>query len=216
MPTITSRTLWRGGHAHYFTVRGGDEVALECCGSALKSMLADPHFDLFDLMVRLKRADAKGAKKLAAQKGYRSAAAASRDLDRRLVALEQKEPLMSRHKTWLKSLRKLKLVPDAEMAQHLERLAALNPLRGGVSKRTARVRADEMQRDPAFAAISSLCDMAGLRFSDFSRSGPIEMRSIWPEGPKRSGYAYRVDTQRGPRAAVFYVHGGFFKRGWRC
>jgi hypothetical protein len=200
------------GHANYFMMRGGDTVALECCGLALKSMVADPHFDLFRFMVRLKRTDAKSAKKIAAQKGYRSVAAAVADLDRRLVALEQKEPLMSRHKTWLKSLRKVKLVPDAEVAQHVERLAALNPLRGRRQQENARVRAEQMQSDPAFASISSLCDMAGLRFSDFSRSGPIEMRSVWPEGPKKSGYAYRVDTQRGPRAAVFYVHGGLFKR----
>src|SRR5690349_19697847 len=71
------------GHAHYFLMRGGDEVALECCGLALKSMVADPHFELFRFMVRLKRADAKSAKKIAAQKGYRSAAAAFADLDRR-------------------------------------------------------------------------------------------------------------------------------------
>jgi hypothetical protein len=200
------------GHAHYFMMRGGDAVALECCGLALKSMIADPHFELFRFMVRLKRADAKTAKKLAAQQNYRSAAAAFADLDRRLTALEKKEPLMLRHKTWLKSLRKVKLVPDAEVARHVERLAALNPLRARRQQESARVRAEQMQRDPAFAPISSLCDMAGLRFLDFSRSGLIEMRSIWPEGPKKSGYAYRVDTQRGPRAAVFYVDGGLFKR----
>lgn len=200
------------GHAHYFLMRGGDAVALECCGLALKSMVADPHFELFRFMVRLKRADAKSAKKIAAQKGYRSAAAAFADLDKRLAALEAKEPLMARHKMWLRSLRKVKLVPDAEVAQHVSRLAQYNPLRMRRQQESARIRADQMQGDPAFASISALCDMAQLRFSDFSRSGVVDMRSIWPEGPKKRGLAYRVDTQRGPRAAVFYTDGGLFKR----
>lgn len=200
------------GHAHYFLMRGGDEVALECCGLALKSMVADPHFELFRFMVRLKRADAKSAKKIAAQKGYRSAAAAFADLDKRLVVLEAKEPLMARHKMWLRSLRKVKLVPDAEVVQHVARLAQQNPLRVRRQQESARIRAEQMQRDPAFASISALCDMAQLRFSDFSRSGAVDMRSIWPEGPKKRGMAYRVDTQRGPRAAVFYTDGGLFKR----
>ncbi len=200
------------GHAHYFLMRGGDAVALECCGLALKSMVADPHFELFRFMVRLKRADAKSAKKIAAQKGYRSAAAAFADLDKRLAALEAKEPLMARHKTWLRSLRKVKLVPDADVAQHVTRLAAYNPLRVRRQQESARRRGEQLQRDPAFASISTLCDMARLRFSDFSRSGAVDMRSIWPEGPKKRGLAYRVDTQRGPRVAVFYIHGGLFKR----
>lgn len=200
------------GHAHYFLMRGGDDVALECCGLALKGMVADPHFELFRFMVRLKRADAKSAKKIAAQKGYRSAAAAFADLDRRLAALEQKEPLMARHKAWLRSLRKVKLVPDGEVSQHVTRLAGLNPLRMRRQQESARIRAEQLQRDPAFASISSLCDMAGFRFSDYARSGPVDMRSIWPEGPRKQGLAYRVDTQRGPRAAVFYIHGSLFKR----
>lgn len=200
------------GHAHYFLMRGGDTVALECCGLALKSMVADPHFDLFRFMVRLKRADVKGAKKLTAQHGYRSAAAAFADLDKRLAAIEQKEPLMARHKAWLKSLRKVTFVADGDVHKHVTRLAGRNPLLVRRQHESARLRAEQLQRDPAFTAISSLCDMAGMRFSDYAKSGWVDMRSIWPEGPKKRGVAYRVDTQRGPRAAVFYLDGGLFKR----
>ena len=98
------------------------------------------------------------------------------------------------------------------LCDSVTRLAAFNPLRVRRQQEGARLRAEQLQRDPAFASISALCDMAQLRFSDFSRGGAVDMRAIWPEGPKKRGFAYRVDTQRGPRAAVFYIHGSLFKR----
>ena len=42
--------------------------------------------------------------------------------------VEANEPLTVRHKAWLKSLRKVKLAPDAEMTGHLQRMAQSNPL----------------------------------------------------------------------------------------
>jgi hypothetical protein len=38
------------------------------------------------------------------------------------------------------------------------------------------------------------------------------MRSAWPDGPDVRAYAFRVDTGMGPRAALFYAEGAFFKR----
>ena len=200
------------GHAQYFMLRGGDEIALRCVSSGLKSMVADPHLDLFALMVRLKRAKPQAAKKVAAQKGYRNVAAALADLDKKLAELETKEPLMPRHKTWLKSLRKVKLVEDDEVAQSVARLAALNPLRAPRKGESDRLRAEQQRADPAFQSASSLCEMAGLRLTGLGRSGFVQMRTIWPEGPDRTGFAYRVETDHGPRAGMFYVEGGLFKR----
>jgi hypothetical protein len=35
---------------------------------------------------------------------------------------------------------------------------------------------------------------------------------VWPEGPKLNAYACRVETERGPRTALFYIEGGMFNR----
>jgi hypothetical protein len=201
-----------GGHAKYFASRGHDEVALRCCASALKSMLADPHLEVFNLMVRLKRAAPSAARKIAAQKGHRTVAAAIRDLDRRLEELEQVEPLTPRHKTWLKSLRKLKVVPDAEINQHLNRIAGVNPLRLARRDEAARSRAQHERDDPTYKAAKALCEMAGLQFTGLRPGGFAPMRTLWPEGPERAAFMFRVETDRGPRGAAFYTEGGLVKR----
>lgn len=199
------------GHAQYFAMRGGDELALKCAGQGLKSMLADPHLDLFNLMLRLKRLPAKAAKKLAAQKGYRNINAALRDLDRKLLDLEQSEPLTPRHKTWLKSLRKLKIAPDAEMNSHLVRIAGLNPLRAKRLEEAARIRAEHERDDPAFKAAKELCQMAGLQFTGLGQSSFGRMREAWPEGPDCAAFLLRVGTNRGQRMAAIYKEGGLIK-----
>ena len=51
-----------GGHAQYFANRGNDEIAIRCAGAGLKSMLADPHHELFNLLVRVKRAKPSAAR----------------------------------------------------------------------------------------------------------------------------------------------------------
>jgi hypothetical protein len=201
-----------GGHAQYYVNRGGDEIAIGCTRAGLKSMLADPHLELYEFMLRLHRTKPATARKLAAQKGYRSAAVALRDLDRRFAELEQKEPLAPRQKAWLKSLRKLKIAPDAEMNQHLNRVAALNRLLAPRKQESDAIRAEHERNDPAFRAAKALCDMAGLRFAGMRATGFSPMRSIWSEGPDRTAYVFRVDTDRGPRAALFYVEGRLFKR----
>jgi hypothetical protein len=200
------------GHAQYFAARGGDELALKCAGAGLKSMIADPHLDLFNLMVRLRRLPRPAAQKLAKQKGYGSIALAFRGLDKKLHELEAREPLAPRHKTWLKSLRKLKIAPDAEMSSHLVRIAQLNPLRARRLEEAARVRAEHERTDPAFKAVRTLCEMAGAQFNGLGKGAFAEMHSVWPEGPQRPAYVVRADTDRGALSAAFYVEGGFFKR----
>ncbi len=201
-----------GGHAQYFAVRGEDEIALRCCASALKSMLADPHLELFNLLVRLKRAKPQMARKLAAQKGYRNVAAAIRDLDKKLAELEEKEPLTPRHKTWLKSLRKLKVAPDADMTQELNRITGFNKLLTLRREEANHLRAERERNDPGVRAVKALCEMAGLRLGRMRPGGFAPMRSIWPEGPERTAFAVRVETDRGVRAAMFYTEGGLMKR----
>lgn len=201
-----------GGHARYFQRRGRDELALKCAAQGLKSMLAAPHLDIFNLMVRLKRLPPPGARKLAKQKGYRDVAAAFRDLDKRLAELETREPLTARHKTWLKSLRKVTYAPDAEMTKHLGRLVLRNPLRPQRKEELDRQRAESERSDPAHQAARSLCEMAGLRFGGLKPMGAAKLRDVWAEGPDKAGFVFRVETDRGPKAALFYVEGGLFKK----
>jgi hypothetical protein len=201
-----------GGHAQYFANRSADELAIKCCGAALKSMLADPHLELFNLMVRLKRNPPKLARRIAAQSGYRSVSAAMHDLDKRFALLEEKEPLTARHKIWLKSLRKLKLVPDAEMNQHLTRIAQANPLWQRRKAQADAIRAEHERTDPTFKAARALCEQAGLGFAGMRAGTIAPMRAIWPDGPDVTAFACRVETDRGPRAALFYSQGGLFRR----
>jgi hypothetical protein len=201
-----------GGHARYFERRKHDELALKCAQQGLKSMIAGPHLDLFQLNLRLHRMPPPGARKLAQQKGYRDVKAAVRDLDKRLGELEAREPLTPRHKMWLKSLRKVQFVPDANMTKHLGRFASLNKLRAARKDEFERLRAEHEAADPAFIAARALCDMAGLQFVALKPLGAARLREVWAEGPDREGYAFRVETDRGPKAALFYVEGALFKK----
>lgn len=201
-----------GGHAAYFARRGHDELALKCTAQGLRSMLATPHLELFNLMVRLNRLPPPGARKLALQKGYKSASAALRDLDKRLADLEAREPLTPRHKTWLRSLRKLTLAPDADMNRHLGRLVLLNALRPQRKQEFDRARAEAERSDPAFVAARALCEMAGLRFAGLKVIGAVKLREHWPEGPDREGAGLRIDTDHGVKTALFYLQGGLFKK----
>jgi hypothetical protein len=200
------------GHAKYFARRGADPIALRSCGAALKSMLADPHLEIFNLMLRLKRGRPRDARRFAAQAGYSSIVVALRDLDKRLVDLERKEPLAPRHKTWLKSFRKTTIVPDAELGQNMQRIAAANPMFAARRAEADRIRAEAQRKDPAYKAARSLCEMAGLQFAALGQGEFAPMREVWPDGPARNAYCFRVETNRGPRMACFYSEGGLFKR----
>lgn len=199
-----------GGHGPYFAVRQSDELALKCARAGLKSMLADPHLEIYDLALRLDRAPAKTARKLARQNGYRNLPAALKGLDQKLIALEAAEPLAARQKAWLKSLRKLKIAPDGQMSAQLVRIAGLNRLREARIEEAARIAAAQGREHPAFAAAKALCDMAGLRFAGLGAGAFGRMRSIWPEGPDRAAFIIRLETHRGPRPAAFYREGRLF------
>ncbi|MBL8548063.1 MAG: hypothetical protein JNL81_16505 [Hyphomonadaceae bacterium] len=201
-----------GGHARYFANRGADEVALRCAGAGLKSMLADPHLQLFELLVRLKRAKPAAARKIAAAHNYRSAKAALKDLDRRFADVESKEPLTARHKTWLKSLRKVKIAPDAEMTTHLQRVAHANALLPRRRAEVEHARAEAMRASAPFRAAKALCDMAGLTITNFRVLGFGPMRDAWPDGPDAQAFVCRVETDKGARTALFYRQGRVFKR----
>lgn len=201
-----------GGHDQYFANRGGDEIALRCASAGLKSMVADPHLDLLNLLVRLKRAKPAAARKIAAEHDYRSAKAALKDLDKRFAELEAKEPLTPRHKTWLKSLRKVKIAPDAEMTGHLQRVAQANKLLPRRKMEADRVRAETLRASAPFRAVKALCDMAGLTITNFRAMGLAPMRSVWPDGPDVRACIFRADTDKGPRTAAFYREGRLFKR----
>jgi hypothetical protein len=51
-----------------------------------------------------------------------------------------------------------------------------------------------------------------LRFAGLHKSGFAPARSVWKDAPDRTAYAVRVDTDRGPRAALFYADGSLVKR----
>jgi len=201
-----------GGHAAYFRRRGGNELALKCAAQGLKSMLAAPHLELFNLNLRLHRLPPPGARKLAVQKGYRDVKAALADLDKKLGELETREPLTRRHKTWLKSLRKVQFAPDAEMTKHLARMAKLNALRLPRKEETERVSFARDAADQAFIAVRALCEMAGLEFVTLRPIGETRLREVWTEGPDKQGFAFKVETDKGSKAALFYVDGGLFKK----
>lgn len=204
----------QGGLAQYYDNRIGDAIALKCARAGLKSMLADPHLELLDLALKLRQPNGKLARKAAAQAGLRSVTHGLRELDRRFGDLETREPLAPRHKIWLKSLRKTKIVPDADVPAHLQRIVAANPLRVRRREEAERARRDRENTDPTFRAVKALCDMADLRLGGLSNSGVTRMRLLWPEGPDVRAYGWKVDTDRGARMALFYAEGAWNKQ--RC
>lgn len=201
-----------GGHERYWAARGGDPIALRCVASALKSMLADPHLDVFNLMLRLKRAKPRDAQRIAKQAGYSSVNKALRDLDKRLTELEQNEPLAPRHKMWLKSFRKLTIAPDAEVSGHIRRLASSNALFQRRRDEAAQAQAERQRSDPGYRAVVALCEMAQLRLVSVATGAFTPMREVWAEGPDLGAFGFRVETGAGVRYALFYTEGGFVKR----
>src|SRR6185295_8099246 len=155
-----------GGHVQYFANRGDDELALRCTAFGLKSMLADPHLALFNLSVQLETSEPKAARKVALKAGFKNTAAATRDLDRKFAAIEQEEPLVPRQKTWLKSLRKVRVTPDEEIRQRIAHLIASNPLRDSRVREAARLQAEKQNSDPVYISVIALCEQAGLRFAN--------------------------------------------------
>jgi hypothetical protein len=201
-----------GGHGQYFVNRGDDEIALKCSALGMKSMLADPHLALFNLFMRVRRGDQKIAEQAAKKAGYKSAGAAIRDFDNRFAEVDAKEQLMERQKRWLNSLRKLKVVPDAEYKTTLERLASSNGLMHARRSELERRRAGSEVSDPVHRLAKALCEAANLRFAGLHPSGFAPARTIWKDAPDRTAYAMRVDTDRGPRAAIVYADGTLMKR----
>lgn len=202
----------QGGHGYYFVTRGGDEVALRCCAFGLKSMLADPHLELFNQFVRLQTSSPKIAQQIAKDAGYKSTSAAIRDLDRRFAEIEAKESLVARQKIWLKSLRKLLVVPDAEYNANLNRLAASNRLMQARSSERKSQQPQVQTSEPVLRVAKELCSTAGLRLLDIKLSGFTPLRGLWADGADTMAYAYRVDTEHGWRAATFFIEGGLGKR----
>jgi hypothetical protein len=201
-----------GGHDQYWASRGGNPIALRACASALKSMLADPHLEVFNLLLRIKRASPRDVRRVVKQAGYASVKLALRDLDKRVNDLEQREPLAARQKMWLKSFRKLTIAPDAELSGHMRRIASANPLYQQRRAEAQRVSEERQRSDPGHIAVRSLCEMAGLRLISVSAGAFTPMREVWPEGPDRGSFGFRAETDAGVRFALFYSEGGFVKR----
>ena len=201
-----------GGHGQYFVNRGGDEIALRCCAFGLKSMLADPHLDLFNQFVRLQTSAPKVAQPVPKAPRTKSAAPPIADLHPSSPAIYPTEPLVPRQKTWLRSLRKLNVVPDAEFNANLQRVAAVNPLAHQRKSERQGQRTQLPDTHPAFRVAKALCEAGGLRFMDVRLSGFTPLRGLWREGPDCMAYAFRVDTDHGWRAALFFPGAGMMKR----
>ncbi|HRO03076.1 MAG TPA: hypothetical protein PLS69_05680, partial [Terricaulis sp.] len=200
-----------GGHAEYWANRSADAVAIRCAGHGLKSMLADPHYEVFATLTQLMSADQKAVRRLLKQKRWRHAGAGLRALDDKLKDLAASEPLAQRQRAWLKSLRKLRVIDDFEAGAYNSAYEAANPLRARRRAESDRLRAEREKSDPTYRTVRALTDMAGLRFLDLGDGGAGPMRAIWAEGPDRRGFVRRVSTDRGDRAAVFYREGRFFR-----
>lgn len=200
-----------GGHAQYVVNSGWTPIAVQCCAHGLRRMLADPHYDIFTRVVKYAEADPLELKKLLKADRFRNLSAAYAELDRRFHELEAREALMARHRTWLKSLRKLRIVPDGDLPGHAQRLASLNPLR---MQRLSETAAQQRARDddPALLAVRRLCEAAGLRFTGAGNGVRSSVRALWSTGPERRGYAVATVTDRGARTALFFADGGMVKR----
>lgn len=201
-----------GGHAAYWANRRDDPVAIHCASFGLKGMLADPYHEVISTFTRLMSLDQKSLQRLLKQKRWRNVAAGLRALDEKLSDLAATEPLAPRQRTWLKSLRKIRLVEPHEMDAYRSAFETANPLRARRALESAKVRAEREQIDPTYRSVRALTDMAGLQFVELNDGRAAPMREVWPEGPERPAFIRPVVTDRGQRAAVFYRERVLFKR----
>lgn len=206
------RQALQGGHAQYLANRGRNEIALACAGAGLKSMVADPHRQLFATMTALQTAPPRERRRLMKKLRARNMDTALRALDAKLTALEAREPLAVRHKLWLKSLRTVRVLPDDEAQRAVDALIARNPLRERRGEEAERDRAVLMRADPVWRAVKELSDMASLRLIRVGLGERAQMRAVWPEGPDVRAAMWRVETMEGARTALLYADGGWFKR----
>lgn len=199
-----------GGHAEYWANRSGDAVAMRCAGQGLKSMLADPYYDVFATVTRLMSADQKAVRRLLKQKRWRNVSAGLRAMDEKLADLAATEPLAPRQRMWLKSLRKLRVIDVHEAGAYGSAFEAANPLRARRQAESDRLRAEREKSDATYRTVRALTDMAHLRFFNLGDGSAGPLRAIWPEGPQRRGFVRRVSTDHGDRAAAFYKEGSLF------
>src|SRR5260221_13527140 len=100
----------------------------------------------------------KAARKAELKAGFKNTAEATRDLDRKFAAIEQEEPLVPRQRTWLRSLRKVRVTPDEEIRQRIAYLIASNPLRDSRVQEARRLQSDRETTDPVYLSVRALCD----------------------------------------------------------
>ncbi len=198
-----------GGHVAYGLSTHWDDLKVRAAMAGLRSMNADPYLELLTEMKRLVD-DPKRGKRYRA--GYGAHDPAVKDLDKRFAELEHEEPIAPRFKMWLKSLRKVKVVPDAELNANLQRVARLNVLYPQRRAETMRAREARERSDPAFTTARALCEMAGVLFIGLVGATPAALREHWPDGPDRQGMALNVSTDHGVRTALVYEEGGLLKK----
>jgi hypothetical protein len=198
-----------GGHVQYGAATHWDDLKVRAAMAGLRSMNADPYLALLTEMKRLVDDPKRGKKYKHPQASHD---AAVRDLDKRFAELELAEPIAPRFKLWLKSLRKVKVVPDAELNTHLQRIANLNVLYPQRRAEGMRAREARERRDPAFTTARALCEMAGVLFLGLVGATPAALREHWPDGPDRQGVALNVTTDHGVRTALVYEEGGLLKK----
>lgn len=198
-----------GGHVHYGATTHWDDLKVRAAMAGLRSMNADPYLALLTEMKRLVD-DPKRGKKYRTTQAVHDAAV--KDLDKRFAELELAEPIAPRFKLWLKSLRKVKAVPDAEFASNIQRIARLNVLYPQRRAESMRAREARERRDPAFTTARALCEMAGVLFLGLVGATPAALREHWPDGPDRQGVALNVTTDHGVRTALVYEEGGLLKK----
>ena len=156
--------------------------------AGLRSMIADPHLELFTEMKRLVDEPKRRGKRYRA--GYGGHDPAVKDLDKRFAALEHEEPIAPRLKMWLKSLRKVKVVPRrGAQRQPAARSASQScSIRSGAPKRM-RAREARERSDPAFTTARALCEH-GWRAVHWPASARrlAALREHWPDGPDRQAH----------------------------
>ncbi|MGE0594755.1 MAG: hypothetical protein AB7P07_00190 [Hyphomonadaceae bacterium] len=206
------RQVREGGHAQYIANSGWAPIPVRATGYGLKRMLADPYYDVLRDVAKLTQAEPREAKKLAAAQGHRDVPAALRALDKRFADLEREEPLTPRHRTWIKSLRKLNAVPDETLRAHMNRIVSLNPLWMARRAEDSEKHRKAAEMDPTLQAVRALCQDAGLKLQGLNGAARTPVRASWRAGPNRPGVMREAVTDQGKRIALFYADGALMKK----
>lgn len=185
-----------GGHGQYARNSKWNETVVRAAAFGLNAMGAGAHLAILERFAAIVNGkDHKRARAILEGGGFGLLDPAVEALDEEFYALQTETPLAPLNAAWLKSLPQLTVVPRAEYAIALERIAAANPLRTPRQAESRRKAAAMMAHDPLYSTVIKLCAKGGVAYDGLTAGVALshDKPYYWAWGVKTNiGVCYAV------------------------